>query len=779
MKKTFTLFLVLLSLHLAYAQSGKGTIKGRILSAEGEPAAFVPVGLKGSKHGTTTDENGNYEFKASAGTATLLVQFVGHEPEEKQIEVKEGETTTVEDFKLTESSKELQEVVVTGNNNPFANKETDYVARLPLKNLENPQVYSVVTKELMKEQVATGIQGAMTNATGTAPGNYPAGGFGVIIRGFSTGINARNGMEMVASRSSVDIGNVERIEILKGPSGTLFGANVSSFGGVVNLVTKKPFETFKSELSYTAGSFGLHRVAADINTPFNKKKTILFRLNAVLNRQNSFLDQGHNNTIQIAPSMTIKLSNRLSILADAEFYDVDQTRITYSRVGGNSGITNPAQLGLDYRKSLYADDANARTFSSKYFLETRYKIAANWTSSTVGSFVSEKVDYSYQYYPTYISPTLVARNILNYGPIVNYYFNVQENITGQFSTGFIKHKVNVGGNYRYYNGNFNYYTSGSKFVDTVNLNKGFTPLDRATIDQFMAKYGKATPFGVARQNTYSVYATDVLNLTERLSLLLSLRLDRYDYKGTGTDQPYKQTSLAPKLGVVYQVVKDQVAAFANYQSGFQNSAPIQLPPPQNGYFTPKPIFATQYEAGVKTEAFNKKASLTLSYYNITVDNAITYDQQRNPSQGGRQVSKGIESELILNPLPGLNIVAGYTWNDNRIVTTSYATRNTEGNKAATAPENIANAWISYKFMSGLFKGFGAGVGGNYVDKAYLDATNTYYLPDYKILNASLFYDRAHWRIGLKVNNLTNQKYWDTYGAPQSITNFTGDFTLKF
>lgn len=76
------------------------------------------------------------------------------------------------------------------------------------------------------------------NAPGVVSISYPSGGVGMIFRGFSVGVNARNGMETVSGRSSVDLGNVERIEIMKGPSGTLFGSSVSSFGGVVNLVTK-------------------------------------------------------------------------------------------------------------------------------------------------------------------------------------------------------------------------------------------------------------------------------------------------------------------------------------------------------------------------------------------------------------------------------------------------------------------------------------------------------------------------------------------------------------
>src|SRR5690606_12973631 len=109
--------------------------------------------------------------------------------------------------------------------------------------LENPQVYNVIHKELLQEQIAVDIRSAVQNATGAISKIYPSGGLEISFRGFSTGVNARNGMETLSGRSSISIDNAERIEVLKGPSGTLFGSSVSSFGGVVNLVTKKPFET--------------------------------------------------------------------------------------------------------------------------------------------------------------------------------------------------------------------------------------------------------------------------------------------------------------------------------------------------------------------------------------------------------------------------------------------------------------------------------------------------------------------------------------------------------
>ena len=773
MKLYLTYLLTICSI-LSFGQNA--TIKGKINTSDGKPAEFVNVQLNGTNKGTIANENGEYKIeRIKAGTYKLKVSLVGLETKEQEIEVKAGQTLVV-NFTLAENANQLQEVVVQSNSNKFSQKETDFVARLPLKNLENPQVYTVIPKELLQEQVVTNINGALANAVGAAPINYPAGGFGITSRGFSTGINARNGMETTASRSSVEIGNVERIEVIKGPSGTLFGASISSFGGVVNLVTKKPFETFKGDVSYTLGSFGLNRVTADINTPVNEDKTALLRVNTVVNRQYSHLSQGHNNTFLIAPSFSYQINNRLRILADIEFLSINQTRSIYTRVNNPSGYTSPEQFPIDYKKSLFNDDANAETFSSKYFLEANYKIASNWNSSTLFSYVTENVKHSYQNYLTWLSPTLVARNVLIYGPIANNYTNFQQNFTGTFNTGSISHKMLAGANYRFFNGTFDYsLVSNNGFIDTVNVTKASSPLTKAKIDQAILNRGGMVPFDVADQITTSVYVSDVVNLTDRLSAMLSLRIDNFNYKGIPSTPKYNQTALAPKLGFVYQVLKDKVVVFGNYMSGFQNQAPINQPTGEQ--FVPKPIYAVQSEGGIKTELLDKKLNLTLSYYHIAIDDAIRRDEKGVSFQDAEQESKGLEFEIVANPFKGFNIFAGYAYNDNRIIKATDKT--TEGKKVASAPENVANFWLSYKFTDKALKNLGLGFGGYYVDKMFFSTANTFYYPAYTLLNATVFYDLPKVRFGLKVNNLTDQKNWDAYGYAQPLRNYAVSMSFKF
>lgn len=421
---------------------------------------------------------------------------------------------------------------------------------------------------------------------------------------------------------------------------------------------------------------------------------------------------------------------------------------------------------------MFHEDNDAKTSTMKIFTQAEYEISKNWKSTTLFSFVDENVERSYQTYANWSSPTETARKVGLWGPVYSNYTNIQENINGQFATGSIKHKFLTGINYRLFKSNF---TWGIPVlpIDVIDVTTNFAPIRRKAADAVLPQ----NTLPIADQETFSLYACDVINFTERLSTMLSLRLDSFNRKEISGAESYHQNALAPKLGLVYEVVKDQVSIFGNYMNGFQNAAPVQQPN-GGGILVLDPIYAVQYEGGVKAEAFNDKLSATASYYNITIDNATRTDADENTVQDGVQKSKGVDVELIANPIPGFNIVAGYAYNDNRIIKTSNSNKAIEGNKVIGAPENVANFWTSYTFQNKL-KGLGAGLGINYVDKSYFNAENTFYMPSYTVYNATLFYDQPNWRVGVKFNNITNEKYWDFYGNSQAPTNLLVNLTIKF
>src|SRR6202012_4651478 len=157
-------------------------------------------------------------------------------------------------------------------------------------------VYSTVDAGMMTEQQVFSVDDALKNVPGlqtmwNATGRSGDGGSYFNARGFILQSTLRNGMAGVVTNTQ-DAVNLDRIEVLKGPSATLFGSSLTSFGGVINRITKKPYDSVGGSVGYTIGSYNLNRITADINTPIDAAKKLLFRLNTAGDYQGSFQNNG-------------------------------------------------------------------------------------------------------------------------------------------------------------------------------------------------------------------------------------------------------------------------------------------------------------------------------------------------------------------------------------------------------------------------------------------------------------------------------------------------------
>src|SRR5690606_37911094 len=245
----------------------------------------------------------------------------------------------------------------------------------------------------------------------------------------------------------------------------------------------------------------------------------------------------------------------------------------------------------------------------------------------------------------------------------------------------------------------------------------------------------------------------------RFSVLASLRLDHFMNEGNvlvDTDE-YNQITLSPKVGVVYQIIPSELSLFANYMNGFKNIAPRTQADGSIASFTPEQ--ANQSEIGLKSNLFSGRVTATVSYYSIQVSNVVRQDPDRVNFfvQDGENYSKGFELSLTSSPLNGLDLIAGYSYNDSKVTKTDspvFLDRRPE----SAGPEHLFNIWSSYRVTSGNLQGLGIGFGGNYIGKNLIMNRSTvgvFELPAYTVLNASLFYQRDNYRLDLKVNNVTD------------------------
>ncbi|WP_069659910.1 TonB-dependent receptor [Arcticibacter eurypsychrophilus] len=823
MHKAITLFSLTILSIAALAQTGD--IEGKVINKNKEAIQDVSIKIVNHNAGASTNIDGIFHISSiQRGNYTLSVSHLGFASKSISIKVSANSTTTIPPIILQQAGSNLDEVIINDLKlNKFNREQSITVSKMPLKDIENPQVYNSISNLLLKEQIVTNFDDALKNAPGidklwesTGRGSDGAGYFS--IRGFPVQPTMVNGLPALTN-GSPDIANIESIEVIKGPSGTLYGSSLISYGGLINVNTKRPYNGFGGNISYTTASYGLNRIAADVNTMLSTEKNIAFRLNTAYHTQGSFQDAGFKKSLFVAPSLSYEVNDKLSFFVNTEFYQGKSTNqpMLFVDRGSPLRVHNIEELGYDRKRSYTGNDLHMETPTFSLQGQMHYTISDKWTSQTVFSSTSAKSDgyYSYLYEGTSLAEFL-AKTTLTDGIILGRYTSkqssettgsdIQQNFVGNFNFGKVKNKVLIGFDYFNQNvtsngtgyGNQGFVYLGNKLAqfqaiapilhayfktpsNNNTLDASKTTDDTGILTQAGADAGIAAldipgaQYSKSKQETYSAYISNVVTLFPQLSAMVSLRIDRFD------NNDFTQTALSPKFGLVFQPILDKVSIFGNYMNGFKNVAPAIIRT-TNTVLNFDPEQANQYEFGTKLNLLNDKLYASFSYYNIKVSDIVLNVAQDVYSQGGKQLSKGFEGSVIASPLSGLNLIAGYSYNDSKL---TEGDTDFEGKRPESAgPKNLVNLWASYKFLKGNLNGIGIGFGGNYASENEIfnrTIGGTFTLPKYTLINASTFYEASSFRIALKLDNITNKDYykgWSTI-SPQAARTFSANFTYNF
>lgn len=691
--------------------------------------------------------------------------------------------------KQKDSIQKLKEVILNTEKYKYKREKSTTVAKLPLNNIENPQVYNTVTAELLKEQVVTNFNDALKNATGItrlweSTGRGGDGAEYYSMRGFSVQPTMINGLPGI-NNGSIDPINVDNIEVIKGPSGTLFGSSLISYGGLINIVTKKPHQAFGGEIAYNAGTYGMDRITADVNIPLNKDAAV--RITSAYQNEDSFQDAGFSKSLFVAPSLSYRVNDKLSFLINTEFTNrttASAPMIFLSRYSPVSFFSMDL-FEQNYKKSYTSNDLTMNNPTFNMQAQMFYKLSEQWTSQTVLSRSNAKTNGYYAYLWDSANGDEFTRFISKANSQTQG-TDIQQNFIGDFKIGKLRNRVVVGFDYLNLNqrnenmgwlpfGTVSLVNQTDLYVDPISGTVN-TELTQNAVDTVLA--GSSGPISDSKNEVISAYVSDVLNITDRLSVMASLRVDRFMNKGA-----YNQNTVSPKFGAVYQIIQNKVSVFGNYMNGFKNSEPKQQM--DGSYSSFKPEHANQYEFGLKTNLYKDIISATISYYNIDVKDKVMSDATfTNFRQGGEVNSNGVEVSVTATPIAGLNIIAGYSYNDSEVTRDTLDDSYIGHRPEEAGPQNLVNFWANYTLTAGKLKGFGIGFGGNHASEyktLHRKNIGTFELPSYTILNSALSYNSDKFGITLKVNNLFNEKYYSGWSTvtPQRLRSITAGLNYKF
>jgi outer membrane receptor for ferrienterochelin and colicins len=218
---------------IAYPQGNTGTISGKIITSDGFPAEYITIMLGGTKYGTTSNSQGQFELKAPAGNYTLSVFSIVCHRQELQVTITAGQTTRIPDITIVESKTQLGEVVVTGQFRPQSLQKSVYKMR-------------VIGQQQIESKGATNVQNLLNTEVGIRLSNDMAlgetdfelmGMSGNNIKVLIDGVPMIDRLTKKQSLSQIDVNTIERVEIVEGPMSVIYGSD--ALAGVINIITKK------------------------------------------------------------------------------------------------------------------------------------------------------------------------------------------------------------------------------------------------------------------------------------------------------------------------------------------------------------------------------------------------------------------------------------------------------------------------------------------------------------------------------------------------------------
>ncbi|WP_144051194.1 TonB-dependent siderophore receptor [Calothrix sp. PCC 7507] len=678
---------------------------------------------------------------------------------------------TVQPRSETSENETPIELVVTGEQDGYRVPDASTATKTDTPIRDVPQSIQVIPQKVIEDQKIIRISDAVRNVSGVTPqGGYAGNTDNYNIRGFTTYDNLRNGF--YSQDGNVNPTNIDRIEVLKGPASVLYGQFEP--GGVVNYITKQPLSQPYYSGEFTVGSYNTYRPSIDISGPLNSERTLLYRLNTAYESSGSFIDFVDQESFFIAPTLTYKISDATSLTFEYEYSKVNRTYYDGSPPDPII-FQRPISLflGEPDTKDYYRESNNVNlTFEHRFSenLKLRSAFSAELYNEDAKTIRPDSIDAD--------GRTVLRRFAAGPGYLENY--SLQTQIVGKFNTGSIQHQMLLGLD-------LNKYIYGYDFLRT--------PAN--SIDLFNPVYGSPLPtsFETARKerydrNTIGLYLQDQVSLLPNLKLLVGGRVDfinrknrTQDLDGSGTNligdattEDFYDSPFSPRVGIVYQPI-EPISLYASYSSSFNPSssrtATGSTLPPESG---------TQYEVGIKAEALGGKLSAILAAYEITKQNVATTDPNNTDFSiaAGEVKSRGIELDISGEILPGWNIIASYFVNDAFVSEDNDPTL--RGNRLVNAPRQGGSLWTTYEIQSGDLQGLGFGGGVFFVGDRAASLPNTFDIPSYVRTDATIFYKRDNWRVGLNFKNLFDIQSFDSQGyylRPNAPFTVLGTISVQF
>lgn len=659
--------------------------------------------------------------------------------------------------------------------------------------IETPQSVSVIERDELDARGVQNLNEATRYTAGVLPESQGMDNRvdDMYIRGFDAGSWGSNlmldGMRMPSdgasswNRSSFNTWNIERVEVLKGPSSVLYGQLAP--GGMVNQVSKVPELGQKQVVWAQVDSHGRPTTAFDLGGA-NENENVLWRTVGLFGNGKTQVDHTRHKQWFLAPSVTFKFNDNNTKLTLLGLYQKDNGGSTFQFLPYQGSVIPGAHGFIKNSTFLGEPDWNVYDREQWYAgWQFEHKFNDNWTLSQnarythVDSLYRATVGYGVRGAALTNLNTLTDGHILKrravQGEGDSNAKTIDTRLEGKFSTGVLDHTLLTGFDWRENKWNFlRKMSSVSPDVIAIDI-----------YDPVYSYYDFAS--------TLSLTQVDTDEKDRQAGLYLQDQIAWNKWRFTlGGRQDWSRINTFNNLNAARIVTSDQaftgragltylfdngLAPYASFSQSFQPVGGVQ----RNGD-TFKPLKGKQWEAGIKYEPEGMDGMLMLSAYELLQENVLTADPANVTGesfqvQTGKVRVRGIELEGRVTPVEGFSVIGAVTRMTSKVVENNdgYA-----GNRMIRVPDWMGSLWLDYTVQRGTLKGLGLGGGVRYVDDTYGDLANVLGIPSYTLFDAAIRYDFGHvgngdMTLSLNAGNLADKRYVATCSAATSCYYGTG------
>lgn len=672
----------------------------------------------------------------------------------EEISVNSGKNGSAEDGYLVENTKTLG---VWGN----------------LSLQDTPYSMSVLSSDFL-ENTITNNMGQIARQNPLLKNNdgiSEAGELNANIRGFGILTALVDGIPLPNSSFGTSLKEVERVEVISGLSGFLYGSG--NVGGVINYALKYP--TKQPITNISVGNNGGKNYYTSVDTSQNITDNLSVRVFGNYQDGDTAIENYKDEEKLIGVSFAYKPTDNLDLgLYYSHLESVKGTKPFWLITG-----KRPSASIFDTSKSYTPDWTKVDGNSDKIELKANYNFRDNLRLRT--AYIYKDDDRKRTIFYNYLNTNTgdLGRTLYWFYPQTTKNDGAYAYLDGDFNTGFVQHSLTFGGSFgrekAYSSGGHN--TPWGASLGSNNLNDYNTwnyTIPSGTEDKDLDRKNFNTNFVLGDNITFS----------EQWSALLGVNYASMENKnGQGVTQ-YDKSELTPTVSLIYKPIEN-LTTYVTYMESLQNGDVIDNPIDTNDGKIFNPLKSKQYEIGAKY-SINQDLLLSTALFRIEkANNMIEYfadngnGKTQTTTQDGEQINQGVEMLLTGKPTDSLTLMGGFTYVSPKVEKTSDKT--IEGKDAIDVAKVQAKMYAEYRLPISAKIFLNGGV--YYTGTQWVDTANTEKLDAYTTLDFGARYetklDGYDTTFRIYATNITDEKYWaSTYyvGDPKNIA---FNVTVKF